>query len=108
MELFDYGSIKEEHKQAVMEVMELARASGNDVFAEFLKHKFKIEEPVKIDYKQSEFYKHCVANDIKVWNMGWVQDGGGNKPEEPYYPVVSITEDIRVIEKLMDSIKNSK
>ena len=107
-ELFDYGAIKEEHKQAVVEVMELARNSGNEVFAEFLKHKFKIEEPNKIDYKLSEFYRLCEQNNIKVWLMGHQQEGPEANPGAPLWPVLSITEDIRVIEKLIESIKNNK
>ena len=105
MNLFDYGAISEEQKKAILEVMDLAKESGNDVFAEFLKHKFKIVEPVRVDHKEYDFYKHCDSNGIKVWLMGYVQDGGGNNPAEPSYPVVSITEDIRKLEELVAYLK---
>jgi hypothetical protein len=105
MELFNYGDIKEEHKQAVLEVMELARQQGNVVFAELLKHKFQIEEPVKVDHKDTDFAKACEAADVKLWIMGWVQDGLADAGS-PHYPVVSITEDIRKIEKLVEAIRN--
>lgn len=105
MKLFDYGSITEQHKEAIQEVVDLAKQSGNDVFAELVKHKFQLVEPVRVDHRDTEFYKACASNDIHVWTMGYVQDGGGNDPSIPYYPVVSITEDIRKIEKLVQSLK---
>ena len=106
MKMFDYGCINEQHKEAIQEVVDLARASGNEVFAELLKHKFQLVEPVRVDHTTSEFYKKCQENDIKVWLMGYVQEGGGNDPSIPYHPVISITEDARKIEKLVESIKN--
>lgn len=105
VELFDYGSVTEEHKKAVLEVMNLAKEHGNDMFAEYLKHKFQIEEPLRVDYKESEFAKACEQNDIKLWLMGWVQDGGA-AAGSPHYPVLSITEDIRKIEKLIETFRN--
>ena len=105
VELFDYGSVTEEHKKAVLEVMTLAKEHGNDMFAEYLKHKFQIEEPLRVDYKESEFAKACEQNDIKLWLMGWVQDGGA-AAGSPHYPVLSITEDIRKIEKLIETFRN--
>lgn len=106
MNLFNYGEITEQHKEAVLEVMDLAKQQGNDMFAELLKHKFQIEEPVKVDHKETVFAKACESSDIKVWVMGWVQDGGA-ETGAPHYPVVSITEDIRKIDKLVEAIKNS-
>jgi hypothetical protein len=108
MELFDYRAINEEHKKAVQEVINLAKDAGNEDFAEYLKHKFEIIEPIKLEHTKTEFYRLCEKNDIKVWLMGWVQDGGGLDPSVPHYPVVSITEDIRKIEQLIAYIKNSK
>lgn len=105
MKLFDYGSITEQHKEAIQEVIDLATQSGNDVFAEFIKHKFQLVEPVRVDHKDTEFYKACTEHDIHVWTMGYIQDGGGNDPSIPFYPVVSITEDIRKIEKLVEFLK---
>lgn len=108
MEVFDYGSISEEQKKAIQEVIDLARQSNNEMFAQFLTHKFKIVEPVRIDHTNTQFYKMCSDNDIKVWLMGWVQDGGGEDPSAPHWPVVSITEDVRKIEKLLKHIKESE
>jgi|AntAceMinimDraft_5_1070358.scaffolds.fasta_scaffold08386_4 hypothetical protein len=105
MKLFDYGSITEQHKEAIQEVVDLATQSGNDVFAEFIKYKFQLIDPVRVDHKDTEFYKACAENDIHVWIMGYIQDGVGNDPSMPFYPVVSITEDIRKIEKLVEFLK---
>jgi hypothetical protein len=104
MNLFDYGAITEEQKKAILEVMDLAKESGNEMFAEFIKHKFKIVEPLRIDHKESEFYKVCESHGIKVWLMGYVQDKGGLDPTEPSYPIVSVTEDIRKLENLIENI----
>lgn len=104
MELFDYGNISEEHKKAVLEVMDLAKQQGNEMFAELLKHKFQIEEPVRVDHTDRAFVKACEESDIKVWVMGWVQDGGAESGS-PHFPVVSITEDIRKIDKLVENLK---
>lgn len=103
--MFDYGSITEQHKEAIQEVVNLAKQSGNEMFAETIKHKFQLVEPILVNHKDTEFYKACTKNNIKVWTMGYVQDGGGNDPTIPYYPVVSITEDIRKIEKLIKTLK---
>lgn len=103
--VFDYGAINDHHKEAIQEVIDLARNTGNEMFAEVLKHKFQLVEPIRVDYKETAFYKACTENDIKVWTMGYVQDGGGNDPSIPFYPVVSITEDIRKIQKLVETLK---
>jgi hypothetical protein len=103
--VFDYGAINDHHKEAIQEVIDLARNTGNEMFAEVLKHKFQLVEPIRVEYKDTAFYKACTENDIHVWTMGYVQDGGGNDPSIPFYPVVSITEDIRKIEKLVETLK---
>lgn len=100
-ELFDYGSINEEHKKVVLEIMELAKQSGNDVFAEFIKHKFQIVEPKKYDLAESKFVEACEKHNFKYHVMGYVVDG--TNPDSIHYPIVSITEDIR---KLEEFIKN--
>lgn len=106
MKLFDYGTITDEHKEAVQEVMSLAKQFGNEEFAEFIKHKFKIIEPLRLPYEITTFYQECEKVGIKVHLMGYVQDNGGSDPTLPSYPVVSITEDIRKLEELIKSIKN--
>ena len=104
MKLFDYGNISEQQKEAVLEIMDLAKQQGNEVFAEILKHKFQIEEPVRVDHSNHIFTKACEESDIKLWVMGWVRDGD-DETGAPYYPVVSITEDIRKIDTLIDNIR---
>jgi len=106
MKLFDYGTISEQHKEAVQEVMELAKNFGNAEFAEFLKHKFKIIEPLRVPYETSTFAKECEKADIKVYLMGWTQDNGGSDPALPFYPILSITDDIRKLEQLIKNIKD--
>lgn len=106
MKLFDYGTITDEHKEAVQEVINLAKSLGNEEFAEFIKHRFKIVEPLRIPYDISSFYKECQKVGIKVHLMGYVQDNGGSDPTSPYYPILSITEDIRKLDEFVKSIKD--
>jgi hypothetical protein len=100
-ELFDYGNITEEHKKVILEVIELARSSGNEMFAEFVKHKFQITEPIKFDLSESKFIEACEKHKFCYNIQGYVKDG--LQPDGMHYPIVSITEDIR---KLEEFIKN--
>lgn len=108
MSLFDYGNITEEHKAALLEVVELAKQSNNDMFAELLKHKFQLVEPVKIDHKTMAFTQECEKVGIKVWVMGYQ-----NNPEQPtdennpLVPILSITEGADKMEDLVASIRSA-
>jgi hypothetical protein len=101
MDLFDYGNINDEHKKAILEVIDLANQLGNVTFAELLKHKFQIVEPKKYDLNDSEFITACNSNKINYNIQGYITEGPAHAPV--HYPLVSITEDIR---KLNDFIKN--
>lgn len=100
---FDYGSITDQHKEAVEEVANLARQMGNHTFAEFINHKFNVVEPKRFNLEDSEFYRFCKENEIKIFLQGHCQDGIG--PEAVHYPVVSITEDIRTMDAFVAKIK---
>jgi hypothetical protein len=102
---FDYGSIKTEHKEAVEEVVDLARNMGNHVFAEFLLHRFQIEEQKRFELKDSKFFQLCRENSIGVNIQGHTQEGIG--PDSVQYPVISITEDVRKLDAFVEKIKNS-
>ncbi len=100
-ELYDYGSISEDHKKIILEVMDLAKKTGNELFAEFLKHKFEIVEPNRYDLSESKFIDACEKHKFCYNIQGYVKEG--NSPDAVHYPIVSITEDIR---KLEEFIKN--
>jgi hypothetical protein len=100
-ELFDYGNITSTHKKLLFEVIELAKQSGNDLFAEFIKHKFQIIEPNRFDLENSKFIESCKKHKFNYNIQGYVVDG--LNPDAVQYPIVSITEDIR---KLEEFIKN--
>ena len=100
-ELFDYGSINDQHKKAIFEVMMLAKQFGHDNFAEFLKFKFEIVEPNRYNLNESEFIQACEKNQVQYNIQGYVKNS--LDPDAVHYPIVSITEDIR---KLNTFIKN--
>lgn len=100
-ELFDYGNVTQDHKKLLLEIIELAKKSGNDVFAEFIKHKFQIVEPNRFDLANSKFIESCEKHRFSYNIQGYVVDG--LNPDAVHYPIVSITEDIR---KLDEFIKN--
>jgi hypothetical protein len=100
---FDYGSITDQHKEAVEEVANLARQMGNHTFAEFINHKFNVVEPKRFNVDDSEFYRLCKENGINMFLQGYHQDGIG--PDQIEYPVVSITEDIRTMDAFVAKIK---
>jgi hypothetical protein len=102
MDLFDYGNINADHKKAILEAVELAMKSGNHLFAELLKHKFEIVEPKKYDLDESEFIKACNSNEIKYNIQGYIVEGPTHDPV--HYPLVSITEDIRKLNKFIKGI----
>jgi hypothetical protein len=111
IEVFDYGSITKEHKKAVQEVIDLAKSSGHDLFAEFLKNKFQIVERKKINLDNSVFVKYAKINNMFCSVQGYIDNLNLNEPLEP---IISVTEPLSKFEKLVVSIvdaenkKNSK
>jgi hypothetical protein len=93
---FDYGSINEDHKNVIQEIIHLAKETNNHLFADFISYKFKIKEENKFDLKNSSFFKFCEKNNIHLNIQGYVQDG--TNPDSVHYPVVSIIEDIRKLD----------
>ena len=107
--MFDYGNITEEHKAAILEAVAMAREDGNDELAERLLFKFKVKEPVIIPTDAFAFTKECEKVGIKVWTMGHVSQNVGqeNSDTNPLIPQVSITEDVRLMDALVKSIRDS-
>ena len=111
IELFDYGSITKEHKKAVQEVIDLAKNSGHNLFAEFLKNKFQIVERKKINIDNSVFIKYAKINNMFCSVQGYIDNLNLNEPLEP---IISVTEPLSKFDKLIVSVieaenkKNSK
>jgi hypothetical protein len=101
-QLFNYGDLKKEHKDAAAEIIDLAKQLGQDNLAEVIAHKFQLVEPNKFNIEDSVFAKACDSVGFKYWIMGWVAEGDG--PEAVHYPIVSITEDVRKLDNFIINI----
>jgi hypothetical protein len=98
-QLFNYGDLKKEHKDAAIEIVELARQLGQDNLADTIAHKFQLVEPNKFKIEDSIFVQVCERAGFKYWIMGWVSEGDG--PDAVHYPIVSITEDVRKLDNFI-------
>ena len=101
-QLFNYGDLKKEHKDAASEIADLARQLGQDNLAEVIAHKFQLVEPNKFKIEDSIFAQSCDRAGFKYWIMGWVSEGDG--PDAVQYPIVSITEDVRKYDNFIINI----
>ena len=101
--LFDYGDIKDEHKEAAQEIANMLIREGQQELADQIKSQFKIEEIPTYDLKESEFIKYCKEEGIFVSLQGWVRDLGGEDTLQ--YPLCAINEDVRVLNRLIETIK---
>ena len=92
----------EEHIEAAEEVMNFARATGNENLAEMIKDLFKIEEKPIFDTTSSVFMNMSKAVDIGMNIQGYKSEDGIR------YPFYSVEGDIREFEKLHDSVKQMR
>ena len=100
VENFDYGSINDEHKKTIEEVIKLAKEQNNEIFAEFLALKFGIKPLPQFDLNDSEFINICKKTNMVYTLQGDVIDNGIR------YPIVSIMHDIRFLDQWIKDIKN--
>ena len=102
--IFDYGDIKPEHKEAATEITNLLRSQGQEMLAEMIKLKFKLVEIPKYNMDSSPFVAACKEAGLYCGVQGYLQEG--EEPNIIQYPVVSICDDIRRLEKLIPVIKS--
>tara|TARA_B100000003_G_scaffold194822_1_gene196388 strand:+ start:196 stop:585 length:390 start_codon:yes stop_codon:yes gene_type:complete len=99
----DFGDLNKDHESAVKEVCEILKKQGVDKnIIEDLKLKFKIKEHPKYDLNTSPFFQYCKKNNIDMMEQGFVtvKENG----EIKLYPVGVVCEDIRILNKLFESI----
>jgi hypothetical protein len=102
-DVFDYGNIKEEHKDAAIEIISILEKLGQGgITSELIKQKFEITEIPKYDVTKSTFGNFCKQKDIFVATQGWVTEE--ENLEKKQYPYVSVNEDIRKLDDLADFI----
>jgi len=100
---FNYGQIQKEHLDVVNEIINLANESQNIVFAEFLKWKFNIKEVKKYDLTKNKFLNAAQKAGVFCSIQGTIREG--EKEGAIEYPVISITEDPRKLEKIYEAIE---
>ena len=92
----------QEHIDAAEEVMNFARATGNEKFAEMIKDFFDIKEKPIYDDSSSVF-----KNMSQKYNIG-MNVQGYKTVEGVRYPYYSVEGDIREFEKLHDEVKQMR
>lgn len=99
-EKFHYAELTELHKKIAEEIANLAKDRGHKEFYEFLLKQFQIVEPAQYNVEDSSFVKHAVEAGIYVNIQGWVIDPN----DDVHYPIVSLSEDIRKLNKFTDGL----
>ena len=94
--LFDYGNIRPEHKEAAEEIVNLANQLGQSMIAELIKQKFNITELPTYNLSDSKVAQKLKTAGIHVTVQGHVIDNNIK------YPLIGILEDIRKLDKLFE------
>ena len=92
----------EEHIEAAEEVMNFARATGNEKLAEMIKDLFEIKEKPIFDTSGSVFLNLSEPLNIGCNVQGYKLEDGVR------YPFYSVEGDIREFEKLHDTVKQMR
>jgi len=98
--VFNYGEIKNEHKEAASECANILQNMNHPELAELIKKQFQIIENPRFDFKDHPFVKAAEQAEVFCSVQGLVTDNGVD------YPIIGITEDVRKIINLYNCIKN--
>jgi hypothetical protein len=106
--VFDYGSIKKEHKDAVREIISILEdrsSRGVDVSMIILelKQKFNLEDIPFVDTKKSKWYKYTSGERIGASIQGWreVTDEHGKRVRIPF---IAMGADLDYLDEMVDRI----
>jgi len=103
---FDFGAVNEDHTKAVKEACKILKEKNIDkTIIEELELKFKVKNLPKYKITESPFFQYCKKNNITLMEQGYVtvQEDGKIK----LYPVGCVVEDIRILNKVFESIFNA-
>jgi hypothetical protein len=100
--VFNYGEIKDEHKEAASECANILENMNHPELAELIKKQFKIVENPKFDFHGHPFVKAAEQAEVFCSVQGFVSDNGVD------YPIIGITDDVRKIINLYNCIKNDE
>jgi hypothetical protein len=100
--IFDYGSIKEEHKAAAEECAKLIEAE-NPSIASLIRERFKIIEPKRVPLESSEFYRVAKTFGINPTEQGYMVG-----PDGVHVPMVAVFGDIKQLDNFLHYYKELK
>tara|TARA_B100000085_G_scaffold245378_1_gene238486 strand:+ start:1483 stop:1869 length:387 start_codon:yes stop_codon:yes gene_type:complete len=105
-EKFNFGELNKDHTKAVKEACEILKSQGVDEnIIKDLQIKFNVKELPKYDINESPMFQFCKKLNIVMMEQGFVtvKENG----EIKQYPVGILCEDIRILNKLFESIFNA-
>lgn len=98
--VFNYDNLNDQHKEAAAEFLSLLEKHKDPlIVAEIIKKQFELVQKPKFKPDDSLFVQACAKSGMYVNIQGHVEDDG------VLYPVCSITDDIRKLDKLFGIIK---
>lgn len=104
-ELFDYGDIKKQHKEAIVEAINILNNTGQQVSATLLEHKFKIKDNKKYDLNESAFVHLCKKFKMPMSVQGYVTKGVNENAVD--YPIVLIQDEISKLDEFIAFIRKN-
>lgn len=102
--VFDYGSINQDHQDAAEEIIGLLRNLGIELPIKIISERFKLTEPNRFDFTETNFAKACREADVFLGVQGFVVNQAD--PNKVEYPIISISEDVRKLESLYFIIRD--
>lgn len=103
--LFDYGDIKKEHKEAIVEAIDVLKNTGQEVSAALLEHKFKIKDNKKYNLNESVFVHLCKKFNMPISIQGYITKGVNENAVD--YPIVLIQDEISKLDDFIAFIKQN-
>jgi len=98
--VFDYGSIKEDHKSAAEECAKLVE-SINPLVANLIRERFQIVEPKRLPLEDSEFYRIATGFGFGVAPQGYMVG-----PDGVQIPMVAICAEITKFDDFLSHYKD--
>lgn len=98
--VFDYRNITEEHKKVAEEIANILSDIGQPMLAELVKVKFQVVDRPKYKLDDSPFIDFCKKAGLHFTIQGYTIENGVE------YPLVTLCEDIRKLNKLHEVMKN--
>lgn len=98
--LFNYDDLNDDHKKAATEFLRLLDQHNDPlIVSELIKKNFDLKPKPKVKPDHSLFVQACQKSGQYVNIQGYVEDDG------VLYPICTITDDIRKLDKLFGVIK---